>query len=152
VSQRVISKPLLHPGRFGFGGVKMVPQLNTVDAMAMVVLERGKMAKVNEPHKIIGHPSKETTRKTAEYYGWKVTGKFGPCEDCGIAKSRQNNVDKDNEVCSKNPGESVFIDISSIQQKSLGCSKFWLLVVDDCTDFTAGARLLRRRPTRSTGQ
>jgi hypothetical protein len=86
----------------------MVPWLNTMAAMATVVLERGKMAKVNELHKIIGHPSKETTRKTAEYYGWKVTGKFGPCKDCGLVKSRQNNVNKDSEVRSKNPGESVF--------------------------------------------
>ena len=32
------------------------------------------------------------------------------------------------------PGERLCIDISSIKAKSYGGNKFWLLVVDECTD------------------
>jgi hypothetical protein len=33
------------------------------------------------------------------------------------------------------PGERFFIDISSIKGESFGSSKFWLIVLDDNTDF-----------------
>jgi hypothetical protein len=35
---------------------------------------------------------------------------------------------------SKIPGECLFMDISLIKKRSLGGSKYWLLVLDDCTD------------------
>jgi hypothetical protein len=38
------------------------------------------------------------------------------------------------EVCSDVPGECLMIDISSIKKKSYGNKKFWLLLLDDCTD------------------
>ena len=99
-------------------GVEMVPRTSTVGAVATVVLEKGKSIKVDDLHQILGHPSEETTRRTAAFYDWKVMGQFTPCEDCGIAKSRQKNVNKESEARSKIPGERLFIDISSIKHKS----------------------------------
>jgi hypothetical protein len=103
--------------------------------IATAALHRGKTLQIDHLHNILGHPSEDTTRKTAEFYRWNVNGKFTPCEDCGIAKAWQKNVNKETETRSIIRGERVFIDISSIQQKSFGGSKFWLLVIDDCTDF-----------------
>jgi hypothetical protein len=124
-------------------GVEMVPRTNATHAMAALALERRKTININILHQVLGHPSEETTRKTASFYGWKVNGTFNPCENCGIAKSRQKNVNKVSKARSKNPGE-IFISQNSIQQKSNGGSKFWLLVFDDCTDFCLSAFLKKK--------
>ena len=87
-------------------------------------------------HDMLGHVSESRTRETAKYYGIKLEGKFQVCGDCAKAKIRQNNIPKDEDTirASKN-GERLFFDISSIKAESYGGSKFWLLVVDDKTDF-----------------
>jgi hypothetical protein len=33
------------------------------------------------------------------------------------------------------PGERLYVDISSIKERSFGGAKFWALIVDDYTDF-----------------
>jgi hypothetical protein len=50
-------------------------------------------------------------------------------------------VPKESETKSIIPGERLYIDASSVKAKSFGGSKFWLLVVDDCTDVAWSAFL-----------
>ena len=57
------------------------------------------------------------------------------CSDCAIAKARQKNLNKVWSSGSKVPGERLFVDISSIRGESYGGTKFWVLVLDDCTDY-----------------
>jgi hypothetical protein len=122
-------------------GVKILPRN---DAMANVMLDRGKSVDINVLHAVLGHPSQEITKKTAEYYGWTVKGTFNPCADCQMAKSKQNAVTKESDTRSTIPGERLFIDTSSVKAKSFGGSKFWLLVVDDCTDVAWSAFLNKK--------
>jgi hypothetical protein len=75
-------------------------------------------------------------RKTAEHNGWKVTGRFETCRDCNESNAKQKGVQKTTADRSTTPGERLFMDITSIKKKSIGGSKFWLLVVDDATNFT----------------
>ena len=42
------------------------------------------------------------------------------------------------------PGERISFDISYVQQKVYGCSKFWLLIVDQCTDMSWSYFLKRK--------
>jgi histone deacetylase 1/2 len=117
-------------------GIEMVPRNETVRAgIATIALERGKTIDVHALHNMLGHPSEDTTRKTAAFYGWVVTGTFSTCVDCAIAKSKQRNVQRESDTKSTVPGERLFIDISSVKKKSIGGSKYWLLVLDDCTDY-----------------
>jgi len=44
-------------------------------------------------------------------------------------------MNKEKEPNTAAKGQRIFIDISSIQNKSIGGSKFWLLVLDDATDY-----------------
>ena len=67
-----------------------------------------------------------------------------PYIDCAEAKSRQRNVNKESEGGSDIAGERLFIDISSVKKRSLGGSKFWLLILDDCTD-QAWSHFLRKK-------
>jgi hypothetical protein len=57
-------------------GVEMVPRTDATQSMVVLALERGKTLNINVLHQVLGHPSEETTRKTASFYGWKVNGTF----------------------------------------------------------------------------
>ena len=117
------------------GGLVMEP---IVDVRRNVPnLDKGKALSENTAHEIFGHVGKEVTKNTAVYYGLTTTGKFSTCEECALAKARQKNVGGGSaEKRSKIPGERLFFDISSVKDESIGGSKFWLLVVDDCSDMT----------------
>jgi hypothetical protein len=114
------------------------------DDLANVMLDRGKSIDINVLHGVLGHPSEDITKKIAEYYCWKITGKFKPCSDCQTAKFKQNAVPKELETKSTIPGERLYIETSSVKTESFGGSKFWLLVVDDCTDVAWSAFLNKK--------
>ena len=89
---------------------------------------------INRFHKIFGHAFEEAMRVTAKYYGWKLTGKFEACEDCGMSNAQQKAVPKSTQEQSKTPGERIFADMSSVaDHESLGGVKVWLCAVDDAT-------------------
>ena len=56
-------------------------------------------------------------------------------ESCIKTKQKQNNVPKYVDSMAEEPGGKVFFVLSSIEYKSLGEAKFWLLFVDKCTGF-----------------
>ena len=57
------------------------------------------------------------------------------CKSCIKGKQRQKNIPKKTELRAEKTGERVYFNISSIQYKSLGGSKFWLLFVDKYIGF-----------------
>ena len=80
-------------------------------------------------HRMFGHMSEETTRKTAKYYDIEIQGKFDPCESCLLGKARQKNTNKESShIKSTKPGEMMYLDISSIKGDSYGGKK--ILVID----------------------
>ena len=126
-------------------GVEMVPRTNsTAESVAMVAMERGQAIDIMKFHAIIGHANEITTKKTASFYGLTLTGTFRPCESCAAAKSRQKNVKKMTESVPQEPGELLYMDISSVKQASIGGNKYWLLIVDAFTD-VSWSRFLRRK-------
>ena len=135
---------LLKTGRGHVCGIDLYPV--TMD-VASAILAIGKEINANKAHMILGHPAEETVRRTAAFYGWKLTGKFEPCKFCGLAKARQANVNKKLAERSRVRGERLFIDTSSIKGQSYGSSKFWLLMVDDCTDYGISRFLNRKSET-----
>jgi hypothetical protein len=90
---------------------------------------------INKLHKAIGHCGEEALKITAKSYDWKLFGKLETCEDCAIGKAKQKNTNKEWLQGSKNPGERLYIDIISIKGESFGGSKFWALIIDDCTNY-----------------
>ena len=73
---------------------------------------------------------------------------MNPCSDCLKAKARQKNISKDNEKSrSVIAGERLGFDISSIQDLSLGGSKYWLLVVDEASSMCWSFFLKRKAET-----
>jgi len=57
------------------------------------------------------------------------------CDGCAMAKLCQKNMPKLATMKSKTPGERLFINISHPQSHSFGGLQYWLLIVDDATDY-----------------
>ena len=64
------------------------------DEVAHVVLPREKPVPAKKAHEILGHVENDVTRKTMNYWGWKVSRGSHFCESCAIAKAKQKNVVK----------------------------------------------------------
>jgi hypothetical protein len=112
-------------------GAEMIPRHDC----ASLLLERGSKVDINVFHNIMGHANIDAVRKTASYYGIKLTGTFQKCENCAMAKIRTMPVKKSTETKATKFGERLYIDISPIKAKSYGGSNVWLLIVDDYTDY-----------------
>ena len=70
---------------------------------------------------------------TAMYDGVNVTGVVTKCLSCSLEKIRQKNIPQKNESTTKNPGESMYIDLSSIRDESLSGRRHWAILVDEAT-------------------
>ena len=73
-------------------GVEMRPRLD-LDA-ALVVFEPGRVFDVNTLHSILGHVNEDVVRRTAAYYGIKVSGTFAPCFTCAVSNIKQRPIRK----------------------------------------------------------
>jgi hypothetical protein len=95
----------------------------------------GRSVDVNKFHEMIGHCGLDFLKKTAQVHGLKLKGDFKVCKDCAVAKSWQKNLNKGWKGGSQVSGERVYLDISSIIDESYVGSCFWVLFVDDYTDY-----------------
>jgi hypothetical protein len=99
---------------------------------------------INYLHKAFGHCGLETLKNTARMYGFKFTGQFEVCEDCAIVKARQKNINKAWSGSSNILGERLYVDVSSIQERSFGGSKFycWSFVLENKSDLKGKIKTL----------
>ena len=116
-------------------GIKMVPNDSSVAYAAHGIQDSTKTIDINKFHEMIGHCGFDRLKKTAEIHGLKLKGELKVCEDCAMAKARQKNLNQDWKCGSQAPGERVYLDISSIRDESYGGSRFWVLLVDNYTDY-----------------
>ena len=80
----------------------------------------------------------------AQHYSWKVKGKMTTCADCLLAKSRQKDVSKKPTTRSGEPGTRLMLDTTGVRARSIGGRKFWLVVMDDKSDFLWSYFMLRK--------
>ena len=107
---------------------------------------------MNELHEQLGHPSAEITKATAQKLQLKLTDhKMKKCEHCDIGKIKKKNINKKPLDRAKEPGERVYMDISSIKYSSAGGSKFWVLFVDDFSDFLFGTYMKKKSDLAAEG-
>ena len=70
-----------------------------------------------------GKQSKEYFHRVTGHAGHHLmvdlTGKVNNCLSCSLEKIRQKNIPKKNEDKTKNPGERMYLDISSIRKPSM---------------------------------
>jgi len=84
---------------------------------------------------MMGHCGTEKLQKSANLLGFKLIGNIEVCQDCALAKARQKILNKEWKGGSQVPGERIYLNISSVRDLSIGGAKFWVLIVDDHTDY-----------------
>jgi hypothetical protein len=90
---------------------------------------------INKCHQVFGHVNAKYLQSTASYYGWQLTRNYKPCVHCALANITQSPISKSNIPSSTIPGHKIFLDISKFAYPSTVGSKFWLIILDDATDF-----------------
>ena len=117
-------------------GIKICPRIGDTEENDVIASSVGvKVIDINVLHEVLGHPHQDIVRKTGKEHNFKVIGKFVPCIACALGKVKQRNLNKFNKNKSKIPGERLYVDLSGIASKSIGGSKYWMLVIDDFTKF-----------------
>ena len=86
-------------------------------------------------HRVTGHAGHHLMDATAKYYKVDLTGKVNNCLSCSLEKIRQKNIPKKNEDKRKNPGERMYLDISSMRKPSMGGRQHWVMLVDEATKY-----------------
>ena len=86
-------------------------------------------------HRVTGHAGHHLMDATAKYYKVNLTGKVNNCLSCSLEKIRQKNISKKNEDKSKNPGERMYLDISSMRKPRMGGRQHWVMLVDEATKY-----------------
>ena len=86
-------------------------------------------------HRVTGHAGHHLMDATAKYYKVDLTGKVNNCLSCSLEKIRQKNIPKKNEDKRKNPGERMYLDISSMRKPSMGGTRHWVMLVDEATKY-----------------
>ena len=114
-------------------GVEIIPRSTNAAMINQNEATKPRKMDIHAAHHIFGHSSQATTIATAKYYEWELTGKWNGCSDCTLAKIRQQNLIKSSEP-TKEKGEQLYMDISSVPHRSIGGTKFWCLVVDNYTN------------------
>jgi hypothetical protein len=87
-------------------------------------------------HNMMGHANKASLLKTAKQQNITLTNTTQPpCEHCAKAKIRMKNMPKSTTTKATSKGERLFIDLAWIKTASFANNRYWLLVMDDFTNF-----------------
>ena len=71
-------------------------------------------------HRVTGHAGHHLMDATVKDYKVNLTDKVNNCLSCSLEKIRQKIIPKKNEDKSENPGERLYLDISSMRKPSMG--------------------------------
>ena len=115
----IIFDRVLKAGNSVLLAAKMVIR-NPEEVHAAIV--NGKQSK-EYSHRVTGHAGHHLMDATAKYCKVDLTGKVNNCLSCSLEKIRQKNIPKKNEDKSENPGERMYLDISSMRKPSISLSR-----------------------------
>ena len=116
---------------------------------AGVISERKEMS-LERFHCMLGHPSIQATKETAQRIGLKLTGKLGECKNFMLAKMRKKSISKVVANVSKVAGERLLLDISYIKQVSIGQRNIWILIEDQFSKIKWS--IFKRRKNEMVGE
>ena len=91
---------------------------------------------INNLHIELGHPSETITQETAKDLVIQVPGTFKPCKNCALGNSKHQAVSKKTIPHLQILGERLFFVISSPSTPTFDGKHHWLLVIDDCSNWS----------------
>ena len=99
-----------------------------------LAMRAGASRDVSEVHRMLAHPSEDTTRKTAEMMGIETTGQWGACETCFQAMAKRHAVPKKTDERASVRGQRFLVDVGGPRKhSSLGGYSYVVIFGDDCT-------------------
>ena len=111
--------------------IKILPKNMNLEGAHTPTLEGSISKKIL--HQVTGHAGQQLMADTAKYYGMIVTGIVTKCLNWSLGKIRQKNIPKKNESTAEDPGERMYLDISSMKDERLGGRRHWAMLVDEAT-------------------
>jgi Reverse transcriptase (RNA-dependent DNA polymerase) len=105
----------------------------------------------NAYHSMLGNPNSHVVCHTAKHHNVTLTNIHNrPCRHCLEAKLRMKNIPKDSSSRATAPGQRLFFDVSHIKTASFAANHFWLLVMDEYTNFLRSFFLTNKSHISST--
>jgi hypothetical protein len=91
----------------------------------------------NKYHDIMGHPQNVTLKETVRANNIQLTGvNYRACTNCAEAKIKMKKIPKEPSMnVATVKGERLTIDISWIKTESIAKNRYWLLIMDEYTNF-----------------
>jgi hypothetical protein len=87
-------------------------------------------------HSLMGHPNNAVLKETAKAHNIQLTDiHHRPCQHCAQAKIRMKNIPKENDNIATKKGARLLNDISWIRTATYADNRYWLLVMDEYTNF-----------------
>jgi hypothetical protein len=87
-------------------------------------------------HSTMGHPNNAVLNEAAKAHKIQLTDvHHRPCQHCTKAKIRMKNIPKENDIITTKRDERILIDISWIRTATYADNRYWLLVMDEYTNF-----------------
>jgi hypothetical protein len=108
-------------------GVDIVP--NTMDHKTTLLT-------YNDLHDRLGHATEVTVRTRAKMLKIPISGKATTCEYCAQAKVKKSKFWKEARNKSTKISQRICFDISSVKERSQGGNKFWLLILDEFSNYS----------------
>jgi hypothetical protein len=89
-----------------------------------------------ELHEQLGHPNDAVLKAPAKQFDLKYDTSPMPFENCSHAKIKIKNFPKESPTfLAKEKGDRIMFDISSVNALSQEGNQFWLLIMDDYTNY-----------------
>ena len=95
--------------------IKSMDEIGTVAKSKMV----GRISH-QKGHSLLMHANADVTCRTLQRLGWKLEGPVNglSCMSCAIGKAKQKKVAKWTQTKASKPGERLYMDISSMKERS----------------------------------
>ena len=112
--------------------------------------KRERVRNINEYHKILGHPSEDTTRLTTKFYNLKLTRDWKICTECALAKRMQRRLSRETEHTAKEPGGRMFLNLASLNFTTMGDNRHIGLLVDEYSRLKFQVKYVKVAPSLRT--
>ena len=100
---------------------------------------------VNILHQRLGHVSLDTLKRVSKKYNIKLTGELKKCTDCAMGGLKRKKINKQDQSRKKlRIGDRIGIDITYINESSIGGAKYWLMGIEYVTAFKISMFLKRK--------
>lgn len=96
-----------------------------------IKMKKISLISMKQAHQMLGHPGNDAVKRTSTKYGWKKNNYDYRCEDRAHAKTRQNDLNKENQNLVEKCSQIIYVDTCWIDALSIVGKTYWVIIVDE---------------------